>query len=67
MNFIGDFFAIGLVIILSFFFFDKKYYLTTASKFFMAALSLTAASQCVRLRPRLGCAFAGGGSQAAGP
>lgn len=49
MNFIGDYFALGLIIVLSLFFFDKKYYLTTASKFFMAALGLTAATALIDL------------------
>lgn len=49
MNFIGDYFAIGLVVVLSLFFFDKRYYLTTASKFFMAALGLTAATALIDL------------------
>ena len=49
MNFIGDYFAIGLIIVLSLFFFDKRYYLTTASKFFMAALGFTAATALVDL------------------
>ena len=49
MNFIGDYFDIGLIIVLSLFFFDKRYYLTTASKFFMAALGFTAATALVDL------------------
>lgn len=42
MIFIGDYFAIGLVIVLSLFYFDNKYYLTKASKYFVACLILTA-------------------------
>lgn len=49
MNFIGDYFAIGLVLVLCLFFFEKKYYLTTASKFFLAALVLTAATAGIDL------------------
>jgi len=42
MNFIGDYFAIGLVIVLCLFFFDKQHYLTKASKCFLSALVFTA-------------------------
>ena len=49
MNFIGDYFAIGLVLVLSLFFFDKRYYISTASKYFMAALGLTAATAAIDL------------------
>ena len=44
MNFIGDYFAIGLVIVLCMFYFESKYFLTTASKYFVACLLLTAAT-----------------------
>ena len=44
MNYIGDYFAIGLVIVLCMFYFDKTYFLTTSSKYFIAALVLTAAT-----------------------
>jgi len=42
MIFLGDFFAIGLVIVLSLFFFDDKYYLTKSSRYFVGCLVLTA-------------------------
>lgn len=42
MNYIGDFFAIGLIIILVMFYFDRKHMWTTSSKYFVAALAFTA-------------------------
>ena len=53
MNFIGDYFALGLVIILCIFFFDSKTsfrYMTAASKLFICCLittALTAATDLV--------------------
>ena len=47
MNLIGDFFALGLVAILSLFFFQNAYFPTKASKFFALSLILTAASGCL--------------------
>ena len=47
MNLIGDFFALGLVAILSLFFFQNAYFPTKASKFFALSLVLTAASGCL--------------------
>ncbi len=44
MNFIGDYFAIGLVIVLSMFFFDGKHSLNKTSKYFVACLFFTAAT-----------------------
>jgi len=44
MNFIGDYFALGLVMILGLFFFDRKHTLNTASKFFIGSLIFTAAT-----------------------
>lgn len=49
MNFLGDYFAIGLVVVLSLFFFDKSYYINKTSKLFMAALGLTAATAAIDL------------------
>lgn len=42
MNFIGDYFAIGLVIILCMFYFDRNHMWTTSSKYFFASLIFTA-------------------------
>ena len=45
MNFIGDYFALGLVIVLFLFFFDSKIsvrYMSVSSKLFIAALVMTA-------------------------
>lgn len=42
MNFIGDFFALGLVLVLSVFFFDGTFALTKTSKFFLTSLLMTA-------------------------
>ena len=45
MNFIGDYFALGLVIVLFLFFFDSKIsvrYISVSSKLFIAALVMTA-------------------------
>ncbi len=44
MNFIGDYFAVGLVIVLCMFYFDKNYFLNRSSKYFVACLLLTAAT-----------------------
>ena len=44
MNLIGDFFALGLVAILSLFFFSNGYFPTKASRFFAFSLVLTALS-----------------------
>lgn len=42
MNFIGDYFAISLVLILSLFYFDRKNSLNTASRYFIGSLAFTA-------------------------
>lgn len=42
MNFIGDYFALGLVIVLCMFYFDKKHALSRASRYFVACLVFTA-------------------------
>lgn len=42
MNFIGDYFAFSLVLILCMFFFDRKHTLNRTSKYFIAFLMLTA-------------------------
>ncbi|MBR5534856.1 MAG: GGDEF domain-containing protein [Ruminiclostridium sp.] len=42
MIFLGDYFSIGLVIVLFVFFFDKNHYHTKPSQIFMACLGLTA-------------------------
>jgi len=42
MNFIGDFFAIGIVLVIFLFYFDSKRHLTAASKLYIACLILTA-------------------------
>ena len=47
MIFIGDYFAIGMVVILSLFFFDDKYYLTRASRYFVGCLIMTAIMICI--------------------
>lgn len=44
MNLIGDFFALGLVAILSLFFFQNAYFPTKASKFFALSLVFTAST-----------------------
>lgn len=44
MNFLGDYFAFALVLILSLFFFDGKHRLNRASRYFVASLFLTAAT-----------------------
>ena len=44
MNFIGDYFAVGLVIVLCMFYFERKYFLTKSSKYFVLCLLLTAAT-----------------------
>ena len=52
MNFIGDYFALGLVIILCIFFFDSKIsfrYMNKASKIFLLCLILTGVSTLVDL------------------
>lgn len=47
MNFIGDYFAFGLVIVLCMFFFDGKHTLNKTSKYFVAFLMLTAATSAI--------------------
>ena len=47
MNFIGDYFAIGLVIILCMFYFDRNHMWTTSSKYFFASLIFTALTAAV--------------------
>lgn len=42
MNYIGDFFAIGLIIILGMFYFDRDHMWTKSSKYFVTALGCTA-------------------------
>ena len=45
MNFIGDYFALALILILCIFFFDSKTsfrYMASASKFFILCLGMTA-------------------------
>lgn len=42
--FIGDYFAVGLVIVLCMFYFERKYFLTQSSKYFVLCLLLTAAT-----------------------
>ena len=49
MNFIGDFFAIGIVIVLCMFFFDGKHLLTKASRFFVLSLVFTALTAAIDL------------------
>ena len=52
MIFVGDYFALGLVIILCCFYFDSKKsprFLTTANKYFVACLLLTAATAATDL------------------
>ena len=50
MVFLGDYFALGLVIVLFLFYFDSSSrYMSTASKYFVASLVLTAASAAVDL------------------
>lgn len=49
MNFIGDFFALGLVTVLCMFYFDKKHVLNKASKIFVACLVFTALTSCLDL------------------
>ena len=52
MNFIGDYFALGLVIILCMFFFDSKVslrYMPKASKLYIACLFSTALTALVDL------------------
>ena len=49
MNFIGDFFAIGIVLVLFLFYFDGKRILSTASKYFVACLILTALTAAIDL------------------
>ena len=44
MNFIGDYFAVALVVILGMFFFDGKHSLNRTSRYFVACLLFTAAS-----------------------
>lgn len=44
MNFIGDYFAVGLVIVLCMFYFERKYFLTKSSRYFVLCLLLTAAT-----------------------
>jgi len=42
MNFIGDYFAIGIIIVLALFFYDRRLHLTKASQYYVTALILTA-------------------------
>ena len=47
MNFTGDYFSLGLVLVLFLFFLDSKYrirHMSTASKLFVASLLMTAVS-----------------------
>ena len=44
MIYLGDYFAIGLVLVLSMFFFDKKLAINRTSKCYVACLLLTAAT-----------------------
>lgn len=47
MNFIGDYFALGLIIILALFFFDGKHALNKASKLYMFSLLMTAVTAAI--------------------
>ena len=47
MNFVGDYFAFGLVFILCMFFFDRKHTLNRASRYFVASLVLTGATAVI--------------------
>lgn len=47
MNFIGDYFAFGLLVVLCMFFFDGKHALNKASKYFVACLLLTGANAII--------------------
>lgn len=49
MNFIGDYFALGLVIVLCLFYFDKKHALSKASRYFVACLVFTALTSLIDL------------------
>lgn len=49
MNFIGDYFALGLVTVLCMFYFDKKHVLNKPSKYFVACLVLTALTSMLDL------------------
>ena len=42
MNFVGDYFAVIMVLILSLFYFDRKHSLNDASKCFVGSLAFTA-------------------------
>lgn len=44
MNFIGDYFAVGLVIVLCMFYFERKYFLSKSSRYFVLCLLLTGAT-----------------------
>lgn len=47
MNFVGDYFACGLVIVLCMFFFDGKHRLNRTSRYFVACLALTGATALI--------------------
>ena len=49
MNFIGDYFALGLVTVLCMFYFDKKHVLSKASKYFVTCLVFTALTSLIDL------------------